>query len=310
MRTARCKESICIYGISGSGKTVKVAEFAEVVKAALGRDKIVRLASVSGGGWKSIQADIDEGLIRPCWLRSRDYATYTIDKITKGWWPVDPEDPASPLVPPDKQPDWPQVGGIAYETGTEMCNWMMEDGLEREAETGGAFHIGSEKASHVYKDGPTNDQEAYASAAKAHFGAVQNRIAQFINQSKDIEDRFILWNFLEGKGKDPVFKQACYGPDVIGTALTGDVPSWFDRTLRITVTMQGTVVTRSLMTNVHFEAGDPIPYLANARSPKQCPIPTALRGADFDLYRFYELLTASYTKAREIIKAKNAGIKP
>lgn len=304
MRTARCKESICIYGISGAGKTTKIEEFALVVKHALGKDKIVRLASVSGGGWKCIQPSIDEGLIKPCWLRSRDYATYTIDKITKGWWPSDPEDPLSKLVPPDQQPDWPLVGGIAFETGTEMCNWIMEDGLEREAESGGKFRMGSEGASHIYKDGPAGEEEAYAAAAKAHYGATQNRIGQFINQSKDIEDRFVLWTFLEGKGKDPVFKQACYGPDVIGQALTGDVPSWFDRTLRIAVSVQANVITRSLFTNVHFEGNDPIPYLANARAPKQSPIPLALKGLDFDLFRFYELLTQSYAKAREVIKAR------
>lgn len=303
MRRSKCKESICVYGITGVGKTTQTELLVEVVRQVLGPEKIVRLASANADGWSVIQPSVDSGKVKPCWVQSRKYPIQTIDRLTRGWWPADPDDPDSPLLPPDKQPDWETVGGVVFDSGTDYANWIMRDSLLREADSKGSYKIAAEAASHYYSDGATGDETRYASAARGHYGSDQNRMEQFIVQSKDIPDRFVMWTFLEDRGKDPVTKAPVYGPDVIGSAINGMVPSWFGRTVRISVRPPankiGDPIRRMYLKN-HFELGDPVPYLANVRDNVRALLPQYLEGREANLLTLYKRLSESYQRIKEM----------
>lgn len=307
MPIKKCIESIAVYGASGTGKTTQGEELARLVRSLLGEDKVVRLASANADGWSVIQPAVDLGYIVPLWVPSRENLIQTIDRLTRGWWPLHPDDPKSPMLPPDKQADLAKVGGTIFDSGTDFADLIMRYALGREAQPGSTFKLAAESASHVYKDGDKGDETGYAASSKGMYGSDQNRMEQCMNQSKDIAGQFIMWTFLEDKGKDQVTKAAVYAPDVIGSAINGKVPSWFGRTVRLSMHLTDKGVVRRMWLKNHFQAGDPVPYLANVRDHWMAPLPTYLEGRDVSLFTLYTKLQESYKKATEIQLAAKKG---
>lgn len=304
MKQAKCIESVCVYSKSGEGKTTQIEFFSKVVRERLGEDKVVRLASANADGWSVIQPAVDMGWIAPLWVPARPYPIQTFDRLTQGWWPENPSDPASPLLPPAKQKDWGRVGGIAFDSGTDYADIVMRYMLAREAEPRSTFRAAAQAAANIYKDGAAEDETGYAAAAMGHYGSDQNRIDQFVNQSKNLEGKYILWTFLEDKGKDPVTKAAVYAPDVIGSALNGKVPSWFGRTVRLAVYGLGAQKKRRMYLHNHYEPGDPVPYLANVRDHWMAPLPDFLENEAANLYELYKRLDKSYADAKAKMQPK------
>jgi len=287
---AQCKESICIYGVPGAGKTTQAQELAKYVHRKLG--KKIRLASTSGGGWTSIQPAIDIGIIVPAYLRGRDHAVETMDQITRGYWPENVDDPKSPMLPPDKQKDYGDIGGYVFDGITESADWMMEK--LNAAEARGEIKISA--LSIRFQDGKTQ----YGSPAMAHYGLVQSRITGFIAQSRTLADMYLLWTALELKATDDNSRLPLYGPDVIGRAKTASSPAMFANTLHLYLTGAGGLkkgpVIRRLYLTTHFE-DDGIPYLAKNRGHYYAPLPEYLEGKDCSLYVFLEKLEESYKEA-------------
>ncbi len=292
MDASKCIESILVYGVSGAGKTTQIQELAKYVHRKMG--KIVRLASVSGGGWTSIQPAIDAGIVVPTYVRGRKFPIETLDKITKGYWPEHPDDPESPLLPIEKQKNWKDVGGEAWDGITEGCEWMMSYLTNEEA--AGTFKISNQPMK--FKDGDTN----YGSPSMAHYGNIQTRIADFIAQSKGIRGIYNMWTALELKATDDNSRLPLYGPDISGKAKTATACAWFDNTLHLYLTgagglKKGAVVRRLYLTN-HFE-DDQIPYVAKNRGHFYAPLPEYLEGERCSLNVFLQLLEESHGKAKE-----------
>jgi len=310
MKTAKAYETICIYGMPGVGKTSQITELVQLVKARLGADKIVRLASANADGWGVIQPSVDLGDVVPMWVPAFPWTIQVVDRLTKGWWPENPEDPASKMLPPAQQKDWAKVGAVVFDSGTDYADIIMRYMLNREAQPRSTFRGAAEGASHVYKDGAPaegstpGDETGYAAAGRGHFGSDQNRLEQFINQSKDIPDRFVMWTFLADKGKDTVTRTAVYGPDVIGSAINGKVPSWFGRTIHMTVDPQ--TKKRVMWLHNHYDAGDPVPYLANVRDHWQAPLADFLANEDARLTVLYKKLDESFAKVKARTQAQGA----
>jgi len=300
MKKSKAIETICISGIPGSGKTTQIGELVRVVQERLGPDKVVRLASANADGWGVITPSVENGDVVPLWVPARPYLIQTIDRLTRGWWPADINDPDSPMLPPEKQPDRGKVGATVFDSGTDYADIIMRYMLHREAQPRSTFRAAAEAAAHIYKDGATGEETGYAAAGRGHYGSDQNRLEQFINQSKDLPNQFVMWTFLIDKGKDTVTRAAVYAPDAIGTAINGKIPSWFGRTIHLSVNPK--TKKRQMWLHNHYDDGDPIPYLANVRDHWLAPLPDVLEGPEASLYVLYQKLGQSYEKAKQIME--------
>jgi hypothetical protein len=297
MTAGKCIESILVYGISGAGKTTQGQELAKYINKKIG--KKLRLASCSGGGWTSIQPAIDAGIIEATYIRGRKFPVETVDKISKGFWPEHPDDPESPLIAPEKQKDWNEVGGLMNDSITESCEWMMSYINSQEA--AGKIKISAQSAN--FRDGETN----YGTPSLAHYGNIQSRIADFIAQSKALRGIYILYTALELKATDDNSRLPLYGPDIVGKAKTAVAPAWFDNTLHLYLTGAGGlkkgVVKHRMYLTTHFE-DDQIPYVAKNRGHFYAPLPEFLEGPQCSLAVFLELLAESHAKAKDKLMAE------
>jgi hypothetical protein len=299
MNQSKCIESILVYGVSGAGKTTQAQELAKYVYRTMG--KKVRLASMSGGGWTSVQPAVDAGILVPTYLRGRKFPVETLNRVTLGWWPSDVDDPESPLLAPDKQPDYKDIGGIVFDGITEGADWLMSYIVGSEA--AGKFKTSTQNLAASFKDGET----AFGTPGLSHYGTVQQRIEDFVTNSKGLSGWYTMWTALELKATDDNSRLPLYGPDVCGKAKTAKAPAWFDNTLHLYLTgtgglKKGTVVRRLYLTN-HFE-DDQIPYVAKNRGHYYAPLPEYLEGENCSVDKFLELLVDSHAKAKEKLLAE------
>lgn len=293
----KCLESILVYGVSNSGKTTQVQELGKWVNRKL--QKKVRLVSCSGGGWTSIMPAIKAGIVVPTFIRERAYPLNTLDKMTRGWWPENPDDPLSPLLPPEKQKDWNDVGGVVFDSLTESATWMMNNLANREAR--GDIKIS--QLSIKFRDGDTD----YGSPALAHYGNVQNRFEELVAASKCLGGKYVMWTALELKSTDDNSRLPLYGPDIVGKAKTAQCGAWFDNTLHLYITgaggmKKGPAIHRMYLTT-HFE-DDGIPYIAKNRGHYYFPLPEYLEGKEASVYKFLELLQDSHEKATKVFMSE------
>lgn len=306
------------YGVTSSGKTTQIEELVRWVRDTLGKDKVVRLATVSGGGWLPIQGIVNNGQVKAAWIKSRRNPLLTARRICQGYWPADPADPNSKLLQIKEQPDFANVGALVIEDITEMLRWIVSYELREEAKSAkeGTDRDGnpkwilskkfaSENPGVIFKENDgQGDEEVFAMMSRAHYGSAQQVGADLIAESKNIPVPYLVWTGLEDEGKD-AHKRACYGVDMPGTALAGVTPSWFDCTLRFAVYPdKGKPSIRAMHLSLHFEGNDPTPYIANARYNWKRPIKSPLVSrwdektqqmvGDCSIYRFFELMHQSH----------------
>jgi len=316
MSGLKCIESICIYGLTGAGKTTQAKEMARVIRKFVGEDKHMRLVSANADGWKVIQPAVDLGIVNPTWLLSRkEDRQWLYNRVTQGWWPLNPQDPESPLIPPHQQKDLAQVGGTFFDSGTDFADDMMSMGVKKEAASS-TYRMSASEPAHKYSEGPKGDEDSFGAPGKAHYGVVQNRIGDFIKQSRNLPNQFIIWTFLEDRGKDPSRGTPIYGPDLPGQALGGKVPSWFGRTIRLSSHLTSDGNVRRMWLHNHYQQGDPVPYLANARDYIDAPLPLYFEDKEFEdkgkpavtpatrtvsMYYFYQQLMKSAEKVKAMM---------
>jgi hypothetical protein len=291
----KCIESIGLYGPSGAGKTTQTQELASYVRKRFGKDKFVRLISASGGGWSSIQAAVDLGMVKPLFVRDRLYPFETLKHLCNGKWPLNPEDPTSKLVDPKDQKDFENCLGYVFDSGTEIADWMMSDAVNREAV--GEIKVSGEAISVKFRDGQT----MFGAPGRGHFGAIQNNLEQAVAWSKGLGGKYVMWTFLELKTADE-YGRVIYGPDLIGNKKTPKIPAWFEDTIHLYfVQDKAKGAVRRMYLQRHYEA-DGIPYDAKTRAPKGCPLPEFLEGDDFSIGRFLELMEGAQAKAKGMLE--------
>jgi hypothetical protein len=211
--------TILLYGRTHSGKTAQIGKLAEYVYKNTG--KITRLYTADKGGLDVIQPYIDLGIIELIEIHDSNPWIF-LNKAVRGFvrdgskWVLDKERNA-------------KVGCYAFESLRGFAEVLMLDMAEKAA-AGVSIGGGSNISFQVQGDGETIK---VGGGNMAHFGVAQSRMTAEVWESQKLDADFILWTSSVSKDDDTNSGGKVLGPDVIGKALTAEVPRWFNYTFRI-----------------------------------------------------------------------------
>jgi hypothetical protein len=108
----------------------------------------------------------------------------------------------------------------------------------------------------------------------AMFGVAQSRMTEEVWASQKLEAPYIMWTSSVSKDEDPTATGKVLGPDVIGKALTTEVPRWFNLTFRLDVipAQSGKAERHILYLGSHVDVGaGNAAGLGNTRMPLDAP---------------------------------------
>lgn len=240
----RRKRTILMYGRTNSGKTAQIGVLAEYVFKTTG--KKTRLYTGDKGGVEPIQPHIDLGIIDlieigdsdPWIFYNRAVRGYVRDKDNK--WVLDPERNA-------------QVGCYAFESLRAFAESLMTS-MAQKAAQGVNIGGGANIQFAVQGDGETLK---VSGSNMAHFGVAQSRVTEEVWESQKLDADYIVWTSSVSKDEDTTAAGKVLGPDVIGKALTAEVPRWFNYTFRIDVipAQQGKAERHILYLGNHVDVG-------------------------------------------------------
>lgn len=206
--------TICLFGDSGDGKTAQIGELAEHIytygRSASGKPLRTRLYTADAGGTTTIKPYIDLGIIEVVDLFQRPSPWEWINAACTGkvlnsagkWVDGSNED----------------IGHWAFEGMSSFAN-ALRLALGTGADLPGAL---SNKPS----------QGADKDAHGRNYGLAQDRIGENIKLSFKLPG-VLTWTALARRGDDADTTTTILGPQVVGKALTSEIPSWFNFTFRI-----------------------------------------------------------------------------
>lgn len=326
------------YGTTGSGKTWSLARAAEYYVNK--HQKPFRIIASDTGGTEHIQSFVTAGVIQLFNLtKRRKYLLQDMVKLSQGWWPQECDDPGSKLIPPGKDNDLKSISGIGFDGATSMCQMQMEYYVQdvrlaqgaQELNFGGVRPPSVPKSSFIH-DGEGADSFLMRFSGPSDYGSIQTTIVKMITDSAALGLPKVIWTAREVLGAEiqidskdsrgnPVKNKRApiYGPDFIGTALTGESGGWFGNQIHFDfiklegveeVKMEGATakvkLTRLVPALFTVRHGDPTgddpmntPHMAktrvDARLAKKVPAVMAA-----DAYKFYELLDQLTEEAKKL----------
>ena len=303
------KQMICVWSPSGMGKTSLLASFLTGYHRATG--KTGRLYNVDGGV-QSIAHLEQAGVLKTWDMSNQTYAFEAMLDASRGYWPRDLNDPLSPLEPPmlvryiaecgacgtrpydeatAKQTSsqcpkckavlqvrprnvWnpandlstSKVGVLLYEGGTGFGEKMMDNMSDRSAK---GEKIGEDIAVR-FKDGGLD----IGGVSRSAYGIAQRRVKRAVEYSRMVPGvDYVIWTFHKARGEDDVKRSPVFGPKIVGSAATDDVPRWFGPCLSLTSapSTDGKGTERRLYITNYFETWNQVTSsvecLCNSRIP-------------------------------------------
>jgi len=205
------QKTICLFGDSGDGKTTDIGELAEHLyiygRNAAGKPLRTRLYTADEGGIDSIRPYIDDfGIIEPVFLGGRPEPWQWLDAIVKGQvlsatgqWIAGQND---------------DIGLWGFESMTSMGEALRL-----------ALGLSGERLE--LKPGQ-GDKDAHG----RNYGLAQDRIGEYIRRSFKLPGHKI-WTARTRRGDDADTNAPILGPQIVGKALTSEVPAWFNYTFRL-----------------------------------------------------------------------------
>lgn len=285
------KQTILLYGRSNAGKTAQVGKLAEHVYKK--SKKFTRLATSDRGGLDTIRPYVDLGIIQPIELGDSDPWIW-LNKVARGYvkengkWVLGKND---------------NIGLFAFESLRSIAEAMMS-AMAKKAGEGISIGGGSNISFAVQGDG---EQLKIAGGNMAHFGVAQQRVTDEVWESQKLNADYILWTSSVSKDEDTTAAGKVLGPDVIGKALTAEVPRWFNRTFRIDVlpAQQGKSERHILYLGSHIDVGaGNAAGLGNIRLPLDAAPLTQTTIEPADLVKALDLLEAGKGQAADAIKKR------
>ena len=253
--------TILLYGRTNSGKSTQIGILAEFVKKTTG--KITRLYSADKGGLDPIMPYVDLGIIDVVEIGETDPWIF-LNKAVRGYVR---DDKGKWIL--DKARN-EKVGFYAFESLRGVAESLMLS-MARKAADGVSIGGGSNINFQVNADG---ESLRIAGGNMAHFGVAQARMTEEVWESQKLNADYVMWTSSVSKDADELSTSKIIGPDVIGKALTGEVPRWFHYTFRIDVLpAQGGKPERHILylgNHVDVGAGN-ASGLGNIRRPLDAP---------------------------------------
>jgi hypothetical protein len=236
------KKTILLYGRTNSGKTAMVGEMAEFVYKTTG--KKTRLYTADKGGIDTVTPYIELGLIEPIQLGTTSPWIF-LNNAVQG----NVRDSAGKWVKGENG----QIGMFAFESMRSFAEELMEDMKAKAAQNvniGGGANIS-------FQVSGDNETLKVSGSNMAHFGVAQGFMTEKIWASQKLDASYIMWTSSVSKDEDATAAGKVLGPDVIGKALTSEVPRWFNYTFRIDVlpAQQGKPERHILYMGNHVDVG-------------------------------------------------------
>ena len=288
------KRTILLYGRTSSGKTTQLGLLAEDIFKTEG--KKTRLYTGDRGGLGTIQPYIDLGIIEVVEMAESDPWIF-LNKATRGHvrdsngvtWVLNPERNA-------------EIGIWAFESLRSFAEALMADMTRKVGQ--GVSIGGSANIDFTVTDGMNKLKVSGANIAM--FGVAQARMTDEVWESQRLPG-YVVWTSSVSKDEDTTSSGKVLGPDVIGKALTAEVPRWFNLTFRIDVLpAQGGKPERHILylgNHIDVGAGNAA-GLGNTRLPLDAPPPTKLTIEPANIVEALKVLDSGYDVAKETIRKR------
>lgn len=229
------------YGQSGTGKSEGIAS---IIEHMYEQEGLVSRVAI-GDGSKATYTDrglVDAGVVEVMDFSMRDWPLSTFARICEGWWPVDVDDPTSPLVAP-KPGDLKKLGVMGIEglaVGARYLAGDMKGGLAEQASRG--IKIGQDSPvlttdvlfdSHGKPIKDSGPGTSFGGNPPSHYGFVQRRMEANIERTKGFPN-IVIWTSHERSAQDKISGEKLVGPEVFGEAITASMSRQFNNTLHFT----------------------------------------------------------------------------
>lgn len=244
-----------------------------------------------------------KGLVEIWDMNTREKPFETVDHAAHGRWPVDPEDPNSPM---EKDLDFETYPLRAFEGISTIADYMggsyVSGGLA--ARSGRGDRIGPAEETIRFKDG----SREIGGNPRSHYNIVQTDIRGAVANSHKLP-AYIVWTAHETKAKDDLSGMPIVGPDVFGLKATQHVSRWFSNLLYLssrpfekqvetqvgTKKEKVTVIDNEyfLWLKTHFEPSMPsIPIKAknSLGARNQAQVPPYLKGGGLAIGEYLDLM--------------------
>jgi len=158
------------------------------------------MVTLDGGGYDPLLSLVEEGIIVPWVLIGREkLTTNVVDLAMQGYWPIEPNDPKSPLRSPTAE-TWEDIGFYAFEGLTSMGDSFIRI-LKRDKASlsQDPSYTYSEEAIEV--DGKKK-VISYSGGNMTYFGFAQDQLYDFVMKTHVLPVEKVIWTALEGKGEE------------------------------------------------------------------------------------------------------------
>jgi len=215
------------YGETLHGKT---SFLDSVMQYLLKQNPNTRARLATCENFDSLQPWIDAKVLDVWQLDQRDEPFDTIALASLGYWPIDPTDPTSKLLPPEKQKDFSMVEARFFEGMATYCDFMMggyaKGGLA--ARSGRGERIGPAEETISFTDGG----QKVGGNPRTHYNIAQRWIHGAVTNSKKLPGH-VIWTSHEVVAKDDRSQKPILGPELVGTAATSSATRWFGNTIHV-----------------------------------------------------------------------------